>query len=45
MEGKDSIEFADCDTYTVEWLKGMFGTKVESAYNRNRKADVKITLH
>lgn len=44
MEGNSFIELLDCDTYTVEWLKGLFGSKVESTYNRNRKADVKITF-
>lgn len=44
MEGNPSIDINDCDTYTVSWLKGMFGTKVESTYNCNRKADVKITF-
>jgi disulfide oxidoreductase YuzD len=44
MEGKKCVELPDCDTYTVKWLKGLFGSKFESTYNRNRKADVKITF-
>lgn len=46
MEGHKKIFIEDCDTYTVTWLKNMFGptNSVESTYNRNRKADVTITF-
>lgn len=44
MEGNKYIDLPDCDTYTVKWLKELFGSKVESTYNRNRKADVRITF-